>query len=188
MEIQESCAERYWHALYTRHQHEKRVAETLSRKGYDVFLPLYSAMHRWRDRSKRLRLPLFPSYVFIRGRLDRELEILGTPGIIHIVGWSGRPAIVPEEQIDAVRRIVEGPFPADPFPFLQNGERVRVKAGPLFGIEGILIRKKGVSRFVVSMEMLGRSAAVEIDLSSIERIGPYSVACGPHRFPPECAA
>jgi len=183
LEIHDSCAGRSWYALYTRHQHEKSAAEALLRKGHEVFLPLYSVMHRWRDRSKRLSLPLFPSYVFIRTRWDRRLEILDTPGIISIVGCSGRPEIVSEEQIDAVRRIVASPVSVDPYPFLQYGERVIVTDGPLIGMEGILVRKKGISRFVVSLEMLGRSAAVEIDLSSIERVGPIPLAMRRYSIP-----
>ena len=175
-EMQNTGIVPHWHALYTRHQHEKQVAQSLSIKEHDVFLPIYRVAHRWRDRTKHLWLPLFPCYVFIRGGMDRQLQLLTTPGIVGILHSSGRPAIVPQEQIDAVRRIVENSLHVEPHPFLASGDRVRVKVGPLAGVEGILARKKGTSRLIVSMEMLGRSAAVEIDISSVENIGPRSVA------------
>lgn len=161
-----------WHALFTRHQHEKPVAMVLSNKGYEVFLPLYRSVRQWQDRNKELWMPLFPSYLFIRGGLDRQLQILTTPGVIHIVGYAGRPAVVPEHQVSAVRQMLGSAMPVESFPYMQAGDRVRVKCGPLMGVEGILCRSKSVSRLVVSMDLLGRSASVEIDAATVERIGP----------------
>jgi transcription antitermination factor NusG len=160
-----------WHAIFTRHQHEKAVASALSCKGHEVYLPLYVSARRWQDRIKRLSLPLFPGYVFVREGLDRQFQIVTTPGVISVVGWGGRPAIVPQDQLNAVRRIVEGRYPVEACRYLECGDRVRVKAGPLAGVEGILTRKKGLTRLVVSMDLLGRSAAVEIDHSNVEPIG-----------------
>jgi transcription antitermination factor NusG len=160
-----------WYALYTRHQHEKAVAEALARKDFHVFLPLYEATHRWRDRLKKLSLPLFPSYVFVRGGLDRHLQMMTTPGVYSILACAGRAQSIPEEQIEAVRRMVEGPLRVEPHPFLKCGDRVRVTAGPLQGIEGILVRKKNLTRLVLSIEMLLKSVAVEIDACFVERVG-----------------
>src|SRR5712691_10527215 len=112
-----------WHALYTRHQHEKTVARILSNKGHEVFLPLYGVAHRWQDRTKQLWLPLFPCYVFLRGGLDRRLQILSTPGVYTIVGWTGRPAAIPEVEIEAVRQVIESSFRMEPHPFLRCGDR-----------------------------------------------------------------
>jgi len=114
--IQDSISAPHWHALYTRHQHEKRIARILSNKGHDIFLPLYASTRRWRDRDKRLSLPLFPCYVFIRGGLDRQVQILSTPGVFTIVGWTGRPAIIPHGQIEGVRRLVESAIRIEPHP------------------------------------------------------------------------
>ena len=100
-------AANHWHALHTRYQHEKAVVQALSSKGHNVFLPLYGATHLWRRRPMQLQLPLFPGYLFIQGGIDRQLQILSTPGVISIVKSGGLPAIVPPEQIAAVRRIVE---------------------------------------------------------------------------------
>jgi len=161
-----------WHALYTRHQHEKAVAHALSNKGFEVFLPLYPATHRWKDRNKQLLLPLFPCYVFFRGGLERRLDILTTPGIHMLVTRGGHPVAVPEEEIWAVRRLVEKAVRVEPHPFLKSGDWVRVKSGPLLGLEGILVRKKNLFRLVVSVEILGKSAAAEVDSSTVERINP----------------
>jgi transcription antitermination factor NusG len=173
--VQDPNARRQWHALYTRHQHEKPIAQILSSKGHEVFLPLYAATHQWQDRTKQLSLPLFPCYVFIRGGLDRQLQILTTPGVFTVVGWAGHPAIIPDEQIDDVRQIVESSIRVEPHPYLKCGDRVRVRSGALQGLEGILARKKNLFRLVVSLEMLGRSAAVEIDVSCLERLDPAPI-------------
>ncbi len=159
-----------WHALYTRHQHEKAIAHALSNKGFEVFLPLYSATHRWKDRSKQLMLPLFPCYVFLHGGLERRLDILTTPGLHMLVTSGGHPAVVPEEEIRAVRQLVEKSERVEPHPFLRSGDWVRVKSGPLTGVEGILVRKKNLFRLVVSVEILGKSAATEVDASLVERV------------------
>lgn len=164
-----------WYAILTRHQHEKRVALALSNKNHVVYLPLYRSLRRWQDRAKQVWLPLFPCYVFVREGMDQQLQILKTPGIIHIVSWGGRPAVVPQNQLVAVRQIIECCVHVETHPYLQCGDRVRVKTGPLMGLEGILVRKKGLARLVVSMEMLGRSAAIEIDVLNVERIGPFPV-------------
>jgi transcription antitermination factor NusG len=177
MEIIERMTERTsgflgarWHALYTRHQYERLVAQALTGKGFDVFLPQYRAIHLWKDRRKELDLPLFPNYVFIQGGLDRMLNILTTPGVHSLVAWGGRPADIPQHEIDAVRRLVESPLRIGPHPFINCGDRVRIKSGPLEGIEGILVRNKRAYRLVLSVEMLARSTAVEVDASMVERI------------------
>jgi transcription antitermination factor NusG len=176
MEIRGATGTPNWYAIFTRHQHEKSVAFALSNKNHEVYLPLYRSVRQWQDRAKQLWFPLFPCYVFIREGMDRQLQILTTPGVIHIVGWSGRPAVVPQSQLEAVRRIMESCLIVETHPYLRSGDRVRVKTGPLMGLEGILTRKKGEARLVVSMEMLGQSAAVEIDVLNVERIGPFPVA------------
>jgi transcription antitermination factor NusG len=176
MEIRGATGTPNWYAIFTRHQHEKSVAFALSNKNHEVYLPLYRSVRQWQDRAKQLWFPLFPCYVFIREGMDRQLQILTTPGVIHIVGWSGRPAVVPQSQLEAVRRIMESCLLVETHPYLRSGDRVRVKTGPLMGLEGILTRKKGEARLVVSMEMLGQSAAVEIDVLNVERTGPFPVA------------
>jgi transcription antitermination factor NusG len=164
-----------WYALYTRHQHEKNVARILASKEFEVFLPLYTAVHRWKDRDKELSLPLFPCYVFLRNSTERWHPILVTPGVHSVVGFGKRPAMIPCDEIEAVRKMV-GTGRAEPHPFLQCGDRVRLRAGPLQGLEGLLVRKKSLWKLLVSVEMLQRSVAVEIDATAVERVCPRKPA------------
>jgi transcription antitermination factor NusG len=159
-----------WCAVYTRHQHEKSIGEMLEAKGFEVFLPLYESTRRWKDRQKVLSLPLFPCYVFVRGAHERRLPVLTTPGVHMIISRGERVATVPDEEIEAIRRTVEGPFAVEPHPFLQCGERVRVIRGSLEGVEGVLIRKKNLYRLVLSVDMLAQSVAVEIDAMDVQPV------------------
>jgi transcription antitermination factor NusG len=167
-----------WYAIYTRHQHEKAIAQFLSAKGLEVFLPLYNATRRWKDRTVHLSLPLFPCYLFLRGMMERRLEVVTTPGIVSILSINGEPATIPECEIESVRKAIEWGNRVEPHPFLRCGDRVRVISGPLQGLEGILVRKKNLYRLVLSVEILERSAAVEVDVSAVER-----VASGRHGSP-----
>ena len=177
-----------WCAVYTRHQHEKSVAEILQTKGFDVFLPLYESMRRWKDRKKLLSLPLFPCYVFVRGAVERRLPVLSTPGVHMIICRGERVATIPEGEIEAIRRTVEGQFRVEPHPFLHCGDRVRVVRGSLEGVEGILTRKKNLCRLVLSVEMLAQSVAVEIDALDVVPVvqpgvvAPYPDGQQPHHI------
>jgi transcription antitermination factor NusG len=157
-----------WWALYTRHQHEKVVAEMLSAKGFEVFLPLYESVRRWKDRSKKLSLPLFPCYVFVRGRVNRRLQAVTTPGVHMVLSNGESVALIPDDEIQAIRMAVDEPGRVEPYPFLKCGERVRVMRGCLEGVEGVLIRKKNLYRLVLSLDMLAQSVAVEIDASDVQ--------------------
>jgi len=159
-----------WWALYTRHQHEKVVADMLTAKGFEVFLPVYESIRRWKDRSKVLSLPLFPCYVFVRGGLNRRLQVVTTPGVHMILYHGENVAAIPEDEIQAIRLTVEGQFRVEPFPFLKCGERVRVVRGTLEGVEGVLVRKKNTYRLVLSVEMLAQSVAVEINAADVEPV------------------
>lgn len=164
----------FWYALYTRHQHEKSVHQVLTGKGFEAFLPLYTTAHQWKDRIKRVSLPLFPCYVFLRGPLVHWLPVLTTPGVHSVVGCGGQPAGIASVEIESIRRAIESPARVEPHPFLKCGDRVRVTAGPLRGLEGLLIRKKNWCKLLLSIEMLQRSVAVEADAAMVERIGERS--------------
>ena len=157
-----------WYANYTRHQHEKTVAQILTGKGFDTFLPLYATTHNWKDRTKALTLPLFPCYVFLKGGIERRLQIITTPGIYGLVSSAGQPAPIPDIEIEAIRRVVESGTRVEIHPFLKCGSRVRVKCGPLAGIEGILVRKKNISRLVLNVEILGTAASIEVAAFQVE--------------------
>ena len=161
--------ERRWLAVHTRHQHENLAARSLAYKGFEVFLPQYTSVRQWSDRTKQLSAPLFPCYVFLREGLEQQLRILTTPGVLDLVRFSGVPAIIPNTEIEAVRRIMVRRGQVEPHPFLKCGDWVRVKGGPLEGIEGILVRNKKQFRLVLSVQLLQKSAAVEVDAWSVER-------------------
>lgn len=169
-----------WYAAYTRHQHEKAVARIMSLKGIETFLPVCNVTSHWKDRTKILQQPLFPGYVFLRADLRRRLPILEIPSVHFLVGGNSDPAAIPVEEIEAIRRALLSRFLVEPYPFLTAGDRVRIKGGPLEGLEGILVRKKKEHRLILSVEMLQKSVAVEIDGYVVERIGPRAVA-GPAR-------
>ena len=165
-----------WYALYTRHHHEKTVEQHLMARGFEAFLPLYRAAHRWKDRVKDVDLPLFPCYVFVHGGLERHSDLVSAPGVHMLVSFAGEPAPIPLEEIEALRTAVKSGSRVEPYPFLKCGDWVRVKEGPLAGISGILIRKKRGWRLVLSVDLLERSAAVEVDSWAVERLkGPTQV-------------
>jgi len=159
-----------WYAVCTRHQHEKTAARNLEYREFEVFLPLFQARHRWKDRIKEVSVPLFPGYLFVREGCKRWLAILTTPGVSSIVSCGDQPVAIPFSEIEGVKRVVESTLRVEPHPFLKSGDWVRVKYGPIAGVEGILLRKKNVARLVLSVEMLGKSAAVEVDATDVERI------------------
>jgi transcription antitermination factor NusG len=161
-----------WFAVHTRYQHEKLVAATLQSKGLEVFLPTYEAIHRWSDRTKRVTLPLFPGYLFFANDIDQRIQILSTPGVNAIIRTGNLPAEISNEEIAAIRRLVESTLRVEPHPFLNEGDFVRIKAGPLEGLEGFVSRKKDAVRLVLSIQILGQSAAVEIDGYAVERLRP----------------
>ena len=167
-----------WYAIYTRHHHEKTIAESLTKNGIEIFLPQYGAVRKWKDRTKHLLMPLFPCYVFLHGGLDRRVKVLSTPGVYSFVGIGGQPAPIQETEIEAIRKVITSDLRVEPYPFLRCGDRVRVKAGPLAGIEGILLRKKGSFRLILSAELLQKSIAVEVDAFSVEPLA-HQTPAGP---------
>jgi transcription antitermination factor NusG len=150
-----------WYAAYTSANHEKRVSEQLGVREVEHFLPLYASLRRWKDRRVKLELPLFPGYVFVRTALRSRLQVLQVPGVVRLVGFDGSPAALPEDEIEALRSSLRG-LRAEPHPYLREGRRVRVQAGPLAGLTGILLRRKSGARFVVSVDLIQRSVAVEL--------------------------
>ena len=159
-----------WYAVYTRANHESRVADEFAGRGVNHFLPRYESVRRWKDRKVRLQLPLFPGYLFVYMELKERLRVLQVPGVVRLVGFNGSPAPLPEGDIKRIHDFLDLGFNAEPHAYLQVGRRVRVKTGPLAGIEGIFVRSRNKSRIVLSMELIMRSIAVEIDLADIESV------------------
>src|SRR5690242_930027 len=138
-----ACTEARWYAAYTSANHEKRVAEQLGVRDVEHFLPLYSSVRRWKDRRVMLELPLFPGYVFVRMAMRDRLHVQTVPGVARLVGFDGTPAALPEEEMEALRSSLARGARAKPHPFLKIGRRVKVKSGPMKGLQGILKRRKG---------------------------------------------
>jgi transcription antitermination factor NusG len=134
----------------------------------EAYLPQYSSIRRWKDRRVLLDLPLFPGYVFVHFPLSDRLRVLQTPSVVRLVGFGGQPSPLSNQEIAALRQGLEREMRMEPHPYLKVGQRVRVRTGPLQGLEGILVRKKNVSRLVVSLDLIMRSVAVEIDVSELE--------------------
>jgi len=159
-----------WFALQVRTRYERNVASYLEGKGFEWFLPTYQSRRKWSDRMKDVTLSLFPGYLFCRFDPQHRLPILKTPGMISIVGTAKVPTAVDEAEIEALRHLVESGLPRQPWPYLQAGQRVRIEYGSLCGLEGILLRHKGQDRLVLSVTLLQRSTAVEIDGSWVTPI------------------
>ncbi len=157
-----------WYVAYTNPRHEKRVCQQMEGNRFDCFVPLYKSVHRWKDRCKQLELPLFPAYVFVRMALKDRLQVLRLPGVVQLVSFKGKPAALPDCEIEALRGRLILNVHVEPHPYLKIGRRVRVHGGPIAGLEGILVRRKDKFRVVVSIHMIQRSVAVEVGESEIE--------------------
>lgn len=139
-------------------------------RGYEAYLPLYRVRRRWSDRVVDKELPLFPGYLFCRFDPHQRLPILTTPGVVSIISSAKIPIPIPQMEIAAIRTAIESGFLVMPCAYLKEGQRVRVREGPLEGVEGILIRKKSELRIVLTVEMLQRSVSMEIDRESVVAI------------------
>jgi transcription antitermination factor NusG len=160
-----------WFALKVRHQHEQAAATVLGLKQLEAFSPALRQKRRWSDRTKVLATPLFPSYVFCRFENQMRLSVLNTPGVLSIVGFGNGPAPVPDEEIAAVRTAIASGKTIEPWPYLRAGERVEVTHGPLKSLKGVLVQSKNDWRVVVSVDLLMRSLAVEVDRDCLARLG-----------------
>jgi len=157
-----------WYALHTMSNCEAKVASYLRAFDVEAFLPDYPTRRQWNDRVKTIRLPLFPGYLFGRWQKKLNYEALGAPGLAQIVAVAGVPVPIPEEEIDSVRRLVDSGLTVCGCPLLKTGQRVRMRSGPLKGLEGRLERIKNQFRLVVSVQLLSRSIATEVDVEAIE--------------------
>jgi transcription antitermination factor NusG len=163
-----NCGTPGWYAAYTSANHEKRVAQHLAQRSVEHYLPLYSSVRRWKDRRVKLELPLFPGYVFVRFALRDRLTVVQVPGVARIVGFDGKPSALPDEQIEVLKKGLERGLHVEPHPYLTAGRRVRIKNGPLVGLEGILLRWKGNWRVVLSVDLIQRAVSVDLDASDLE--------------------
>jgi transcription antitermination factor NusG len=157
-----------WYALHIRSRHEKRVAERLSSQSLETFLPVHRSRHTWRNGVHvDVDLPLFPCYLFARVSVHDRIRLLQHPGVLGLAASSARPTVIPDEEISVLRTATES-LKAEPHPYLSNGDAVRIVAGPLVGLTGILTRRKQEYRVVLSIEAIMRSIVVEVSEFDIE--------------------
>jgi transcription antitermination factor NusG len=164
-----------WFALQVRTRWESSTAVLLSGKGYQTLLPTYQTKKRWNGKVKQMNAPLFPGYVFCQFDALKRLPILVTPGVISVVGRGRVPFPVNDLEIAAIQTIVTSGFQAEPWPYLEVGQKIRIEGDSLSGLEGILIQFKGNNRIVVSVSLLRRSVALEIDRDCVRPVSPARV-------------
>jgi transcriptional antiterminator NusG len=161
-----------WYAVHTRARHERVVTQRLREQGVTTFLPLVTEVHRWSDRRKSVELPLFGCYVFVKlsPTAEERLRVLRVDGVFKFVGARGLGTPIAEAQIDAVRTLIGQQVPWSAHPFLQIGQRVRVRGGALDGLEGILLSRNDDNTLVVSIDAIQRSLAVRIQGYDVEPV------------------
>jgi transcription antitermination factor NusG len=165
--VQDAQATPHWYAAYTRSHHERCVAEQLQTRTVEHFLPLYETVRKWKDRRKRMELPLFPGYIFVRIALQERLRVLVVPGVVRLVGFDNHPAALPDNEIEALRSVMGRGLRSEPHPYLTVGRKVRIARGALEGMEGVLVRKKGRVRLVLSIDLIRQSAMIEVDSADV---------------------
>jgi transcription antitermination factor NusG len=164
----ESVEQPYWYAIQTRSRHEKVVRDQLAAKSITQLLPLWRKRSIWKDRVKLIEVPLFSGYLFGYFALQDRIAVLETIGVARIVGINGKPVPIPEEQMAAVRTLMEHRLPCSPYPYLVEGMRVRIKCGLLAGAEGILIARKQKHRLVISLDLIQQAVAIDVDSAEVE--------------------
>ncbi len=160
-----------WYAVHTRSRHEKQVDLFLSERGVETFLPLVHTLSRRRDRKNYVDIPLFPGYLFVFAEKESLYDVKYTRGVTRIIGTDlDVPTPIPDRQIQDIKSVMETEVQLDPFPYLKKGRMVRVKSGPLKGLEGILVERKGHYKLVIRIDLLQKGAVAEVYISDIEPI------------------
>jgi transcription antitermination factor NusG len=181
----ESIEQPYWYAIQTRSRHEKVVRDQLAAKSITQLLPLWRKRSIWKDRVKLVDVPLFSGYLFGYFALQDRIAVLETIGVARIVGINGKPVPIPDEQIAAVRTMMEHRLPCSPHPYLVEGMRVRIKCGLLAGAEGIFIARKQRHRLVISLDLIQQAVAIDVDSAEVEPLEfrPQSTPSSPQALP-----
>ena len=159
-----------WFAIWTRSRHEHVVREQIERKHFDAFLPTITRWSRWKDRKKKIDWPLFPGYCFARFEEQEALSILKCTGVVNIVSVEGKPAPIPEHEIEGIRLLLESDLQYDPCPLIREGMMVEVTHGALKGVVGRLVRKGAHARLILSVDLIGQGVSVEVDAADVK---PY---------------
>ena len=160
----------HWFAVWTRSRHEQVVRQQLETKGIEAFLPTITRWSRWKDRKKKIDWPLFPGYCFARFVPDSGLTVLKCVGVVNIVSFEGKPAPIPDHEVEGIRRLVTSELQYDPCPLIHEGMMVEVVHGALKGVIGRLVRKGSHARLVLSVDLIGQAVSVEVDAADVR---PY---------------
>jgi transcription antitermination factor NusG len=180
----ETSDSKRWFALQVDPKLTKSVLAALDQKGYDAFTPFQTVVKRWRDRTSESLVPVFPGYIFTRLDLRFRLAVLKTPGVRGMVGYGKQPASICEEEIDAVRRVMDSKLPAEPSPFLQSGDAVRLVEGPLAGLTGIMIGQSKRNRVLIRVTLIQQAMAVDVDSAWVRQlVNPTAFDQGPTLAP-----
>jgi len=157
----------HWYALRTKSRHEKLVRDQLDKQGIQPLLPTVKRLSQWKDRKKEIEVPLFSGYCFVRFSQQEKTPVQKVTGVVEIVGSGSRPEPIPEQEIEALRRLMTSVLPHDPHPYLHEGMQVEVVRGPLQGVQGVLLRKEKRHRLVIGVRLIEQAAAVEIDVNDV---------------------
>ena len=168
----ESAGTRFpWYAVQCWLRKESMIAAQLEGQGFECFLPKYKSLREWSDRKKEVEQPLFPGYLFCRFDYTQRRPVVVTPGVLQVVGCGRTPTPIEDREIEAIQIAVASGVPGQPWPYLEVGEKVRIHTGKLSGLEGILVNFKGNHRVVLSVTLLQRSVALEVDLAWVASLG-----------------
>jgi len=171
--MKENSLKKEWYAVHVRSRHEFQVSDRLSTKGIETFLPTVERLRRWKDRKKLVAFPLFPGYVFVHTTREAHnlLSVLKVKGVVRLLCTvPGIPDPIPDEQIISLQKLVENKEELDPYPYLTEGQKVRIKRGPLYGVEGILVERLDKHLLVLSVDVLRQGVALTINASDVEKI------------------
>jgi transcription antitermination factor NusG len=171
-------SEMLWYAGYTASRHEKRIAEHFAQRGVEHFLPLYETIHRWNNGRHRVQLPLFPGYIFVRIALRDRMRVIEVPGFVRLVGFNSLPCPLPEADINKMKEALSKGVLAEPYPYLTVGTRVEIRNGPMQGMTGILLRRQNRCRVVISVDLIMRSMAVEVEAADVVPIRKSAFSIG----------
>ena len=166
-----SMISRSWYGVRVRPKGEGRASDELSARGFEAFLPTITRWSRWKDRKKKIDWPLFPGYCFARFNPEDTLPILKCSGVVNIISFEGKPAPIPEYELESIRVLVGSELQYDPCPLIHEGMTVQVVHGPLKGVIGRLLRKDAPkARLVLSVDLIGQAVSVEVDAADVK---PY---------------
>ena len=159
-----------WYAVWTRSRHEQAVRKQLEEKGYETFLPTVTRLSRWKDRKKAVDWPLFPGYCFARFHSSDRIRVLTCIGAVSVVGFAGEITPIPDDEIEAIRRLIATHLPYDRTPLLREGMTVEVTRGPLRGLSGRLVRKGSQDRLILAVNLIGQGVSVDIDAADVRAL------------------